>query len=147
MKQNRIPNIRCFSSIEKTRIIQNMRSFLRPSQSVGNYIGSLKEASLRSEREREGGKECIKRKRKSTTPKDCMSYCNNKAYLKETKHMSKSCAVCYSYTDHLSDTSLIKNETKNCYYHTVWTSTCSKTSFSYTPCKRIPVRTWTDFFL
>lgn len=41
-----------------------------------------------------------------------MSYSNNRAYLEEIKHMNKSCAVCYSYTDHPRDTSLTKNETK-----------------------------------
>lgn len=41
-----------------------------------------------------------------------MSYSNNRAYFEEIKHMNKSCAVCYSYTDHPRDTSLIKNETK-----------------------------------
>lgn len=55
---------------------------------------------------------CIKKKRKSTILKDCMSYSNNRAYLEEIKHMNKSCAVCYSYTDHPRDTSLTKNETK-----------------------------------
>lgn len=94
---NRIPNIRCFSSIEKTRIVQNMRSFLRPSQSAGNDIGSLKEASLRSERERESGKECIKRKRKSTIPKDCMSYSNNTVYFKEIKHEQILCSLLFMY--------------------------------------------------
>lgn len=80
-------------------------------QSAGNDIGSLEEA-LMSEKEREGGIGCIKRKRKFTILKDCMKYSNNRVYFKEMKHMNKSCAVCYSYTNHPSDTSLIKNGIK-----------------------------------
>lgn len=112
MKQNKIPNIRHFSSIEKTRIALNIRSFLRSSRSAGNEICSLKEASLRCESERKGGMGCIKRKRKSQILTDYMSFSNNTVYFKELKHVNKSCAVCYSYTDHPSDTSFIKNETK-----------------------------------